>query len=66
MTDIKWELGPVGYPPDTVLTHAQVAAALQVSERTLDRLDLPFIPIGPRLKRYVWKVVIDALIKRAA
>lgn len=57
---------PVSYPRETVLTKAEVAAALRVSERSVDRMDLPTVYLGHRTVRYVWGQVLDTLAERAA
>lgn len=46
---------------ETVLTTAEVAAALKVSVRTVNRSNLPCCYIGRRTKRYIWGAVLDAL-----
>ena len=50
--------GPVFYPDNAILTIAQVAAGLQVSVRTAERLGLPVCVLGPRLRRYLWRQVV--------
>lgn len=57
---------PITYPRDAVLTHDEVASALRVSPRTLERMDLPTVYIGPRIRRYLWGEVLDALAKKGA
>jgi len=54
-----------GLLPDTVLTHEEVAKALRVSKRTVDKMNLPTVYVG-RLRRYVWGMVIEVLKQRAA
>jgi hypothetical protein len=53
-------VNPIGFPPDTVLTRDQLAAALGVNPDTVERNE--FIPVsyalGPRLPRYVWGDVV--------
>ena len=51
--------GPVFYPDNAVLTLAQVAAALQISVRSAERLHLPVSPLGPQIRRYVWRQVVS-------
>lgn len=63
MTDPTQE--PVVYSRDAVVTTAQVARGLAVSVRTVERMDLPTIFIGGRLKRYLWGRVLDTLDSRA-
>lgn len=60
MTDRK----PVAYSRDAVLTLQQLAAALQVEERTVQSMDLPFFMAGKR-QRWVWGQVLDVLAQRA-
>ena len=50
--------GPVTYPDNAVLTLVQVAAGLQISVRSAERLKLPASPLGPQLRRYVWRQVV--------
>lgn len=49
---------PVCYPDNTVLTLVQVAAGLQISRRSAERLRLPVVWLGPQLRRYVWRHVV--------
>ena len=56
---------PVTYPRDAVVTVEQVAAALQVSVKTVQRMDLPMIPVSRRTVRYLWGQVLDLLAERA-
>jgi hypothetical protein len=56
----------ISYPRDAVVTIDQLAAALQVSVRVAEKMDLPTVYIGPRLKRFVWGQVLDTLTERAA
>lgn len=49
----------VAYSRDTVLNIEQVAAGLQVSARTVERLDIPCFFLGVRTKRYIWGEVLD-------
>lgn len=55
---------PKAYPPETVLNIDQVAEWLQVSVRTVERLDIPFIFLGIRQKRYLGKDVLKFLEQR--
>jgi len=55
----------VTYPLHAVVDIVQLAAALQVSERTIERMDLPTIYIGPRTRRYIMGQVLEALRDRA-
>ena len=52
---------PIGYPPETVLTREQVAAALGISPDSVERNGA--IPVsyalGPRTPRYVWGDVVN-------
>jgi hypothetical protein len=43
---------------------AHVAAWLRVSERTIERLDIPFALLGKRTKRYLAADVIEFLHNR--
>ncbi len=57
------------WAPDDVLTPAQVAARLQLSVATVDRMDLPTIYCGQgkrKVRRFVWGQVIRTLEARAA
>lgn len=56
---------PICYPRDSILTTQQVARALAVSVRTVERLDLPTVYLGGRLKRFLWGRVLDTLDSRA-
>lgn len=57
--------GPVlAYPAEAILEIAHVAAWLRVSERTVERLDIPFALLGKRTKRYLGKDVLEYLAKR--
>lgn len=56
----------VAYPPDAVLTVEQLARALQCSVRSVERMNLPCVYVGPRIKRYVWRRVLDTLAERSA
>lgn len=56
---------PITYPRDAIVTVEQVAAALQVSVKTVDRMDLPTVYIGRRMRRYLWGKVLDVLAERA-
>lgn len=56
----------ITYPRDAVLTIRQVAEALGVSTRTVERIDLPTIYLGKRTKRFIWGQVLDALAGKAA
>jgi hypothetical protein len=57
---------PITYPRDAVLNVEQLAAGLGVSVRTVEKMDLPTVYIGPRLKRWIWGDVLDVLRQRAA
>ena len=58
-------LAVVTYPPEAVLDIVQVAAALQVSTRTVERMDLPTVYAGPRTRRYLWGMVLETLRNKA-
>lgn len=46
------DLGPVAYPPETILDQRQVARWLQVSERTVRDLPLPRLRLPTNTPRY--------------
>jgi hypothetical protein len=52
---------PVCYPDTAILTLAQVAAGLQIGERTAERLGLPALHLGKQTRRYVWRAVVAHL-----
>jgi hypothetical protein len=54
----------ITHPRDAVLDASQLAAALQVSVHTVQRMDLPFFRAGTRA-RYLYGQVIDVLAERA-
>jgi hypothetical protein len=57
------------WAPDDVLTPAQLAERLQVSVRTVERMDLPTVYCGRgklRARRYVWGQIVRTLEERAA
>ena len=54
------------YPRDAVLTVKQLAEALGVSVRTVERMDIPTIYLGKRTRRFIWGQVLDALAGKAA
>ncbi len=56
----------ITYPPEAVLSADQVARALGVSVRQIERMDLPTIFLGARTRRYVWRQILEALEGRAA
>jgi hypothetical protein len=56
---------PITYPREAVVTIKQVAAALGVSVRNVERMDLPTVYLGARTKRYVWDQILDTLAARA-
>lgn len=56
----------VAYPETAVLDKAQLAAALRVSERQVERLDLPCVYLGAKTPRWVWGQVLEILRERAA
>lgn len=51
---------------DAILDVRQLAAGLQISVRVAEKMDLPTVYIGPRLKRFIWGQVLDVLAERAA
>jgi hypothetical protein len=56
---------PITYPREAVVTIKQVAAALGVSVRNVERMDLPTVYLGARTKRYVWDQILETLAARA-
>jgi hypothetical protein len=60
-------LGPVAYPPETILTIEQVARWLQVSERTVRSWPLPRLNLPGQTVRYAAGEVLEYLTgKRTA
>ena len=58
---------PLGFPPETVLTKAQLAAALNCSPDTIEKSGIPVsYALGPQMPRYVWRQVIAYIEKGAA
>jgi hypothetical protein len=55
---------PIAYSRNAVVTQAEVAAALRVSVRGIQRLDLPTVYVGRRA-RYIWGQVLDHLSEQA-
>lgn len=55
---------PLAYPPEAVLTIEQLAAWLQISPRTAERLDIPCVYLG-RKRRYRAGAVIQYLDRNA-
>ena len=57
---------PVEAPPETaMLTKEQAAAWLQISERQLERLNLPVVMLGKRTPRYHVGSILEHLTRRA-
>jgi len=58
----------VTYPRDAIVDRAQVAAALDVAESVVDKMDLPCFMTGkrPTSARYCWGLVLDELAKRSS
>lgn len=54
------------YPRDAVLTKAQLAGALQCSERQVERMSLPTAYLGTQSPRWIWGQVLDTLAERAS
>ncbi len=52
-------------PVKAVLTREEVAQLLQVSVKTVDRLPIPSVLLGPRTRRYLARDVIAFLEERA-
>lgn len=55
---------PTAYPREAVLTLSQLALALQVEERTVQSMDLPFFRAGTR-QRFIYGQCLDVLAQRA-
>jgi hypothetical protein len=51
-------------PPNAVLTKSELADYLRLSERTIDRADLPVVYLGDRSPRYLLGSVLDELKRR--
>lgn len=70
MTDVRHEIDsghdepPISYAPTAILEARHVAAWLRVSERMVDRLDVPCVYLGDRTKRYVASHVLEWLGKK--
>lgn len=56
----------VAHPPEAILDISQVAQWLQVSTRTVERLDIPSVFLGTRTKRFLGKDVLAYLEGRKA
>lgn len=56
----------MAHPPEAILDIAQVAEWLQVSVRTVERLDIPPVFLGTRTKRYLGKDVLKYMEQRKA
>jgi hypothetical protein len=56
---------PRAYPPETILTAAQLAMWLQVSEAQVQRMNLPGVRTGKRRWRYIAGQVLDELKRRS-
>lgn len=50
-----------GHRPDDLLTPDDVAGYLKVSTRTVDRLNLPWIRVGPQRRRILFKLLLAHL-----
>lgn len=59
------EVPAIGYAANTVLSIEQVAAWLGVGVRTVERMDIPCVMIGPRTKRFLAQHVVAFLDKKA-
>jgi excisionase family DNA binding protein len=55
---------PKSYPPETILTAAEVAEWLGVSKRTFERMAMPCVLLGGRTRRYLAKDVWAWLERR--
>lgn len=56
----------VAHAPEAILTIEEVAQWLQVSVRTVERLDIPSVSLGHRTKRYLGKDVLKYMELRKA
>lgn len=56
----------VAHPPEAVLNIEQVAEWLQVSTRTVERLDIPCVFLGVRTRRYLAKDILKYMDQRKA
>lgn len=56
----------VAHSPEAILNVEEVAQWLQVSVRTVERLDIPCVFLGHRTKRYLGKDVLKYLEVRKA
>lgn len=56
----------VAHPPEAILNIEQVAEWLQVSTRTVERLDIPHTFLGTRRKRFLGKDVLKFMEQRKA
>ena len=54
------------YPSEAVLTIEQVAEWLQMSVRSVERLDLPCVYLGTRTRRFLAKHIVEYLERRVA
>jgi predicted DNA-binding transcriptional regulator AlpA len=54
------------HPPEAILDINEVAEWIGVSPRTVERLDLPCIHLGHRIKRYLGKDVLEYMEERKA
>lgn len=54
----------ISYPPEAVLDIEQVAAWLQISKRSAERLHLPCLYLGTRTRRFLGSTVLEYLKKR--
>lgn len=58
---------PIGFSPETVMTREQVASALGVCEKTVERSSIPVTySLGERSPRYIWTDVVEWLRKGIA
>lgn len=59
------QLSPVyAFPETAILKLEHVAAWLGISPRQVERLDIPFVLLGKRTKRYLARHVIEYMEKR--
>ena len=54
----------VAHPPEAILSIEQVAEWLQVSVRTVEKLDIPCVFLGTRIKRFLGRDVLGYMEQR--
>lgn len=56
----------IAHAPEAILDIEQVAEWLQVSVRTVERLDIPPVFLGTRTKRFLGRDVLNYMEQRKA